>query len=89
MTGVEEAVFETDATASATGFQHLFHPRRPIDYDGTVTIEPTREGARLTITGHARPKGWWRLMQPFMSGELKRGVRSELAQIKAIVERQA
>ena len=59
-----------------------------IDYEGRVTIEPTREGTRLTITGQARPKGLWRLMQPFMSGELKRGVRKELEQIKSIVERQ-
>lgn len=59
-----------------------------IDYHGKITIEPAREGTRLTITAEARPKRLWKLLQPFMSGDMKRGIRNELAQIKSIVERQ-
>ena len=57
-----------------------------LDYQGKVTIEPVPEGARLTITAEARPKGLWRLLQPLMGGEMRRGIRNELAQIKSVVE---
>jgi len=58
-----------------------------IDYEGQVLVEPWEKGAKLTMTGTAQPKGFWKLVQPMMIGESKRGMKKELAAIKEILEK--
>ena len=59
-----------------------------IDYEGQVLVEPWEKGAKLTLAGTVRPKGWWKLLQPMMKGEFKSGIKKELAAVKAILEKQ-
>ena len=59
-----------------------------ISYEGRFLVEPSDKGARLTIAGTAQPKGLWRLLQPMMAGEMRSGVKKELAAVKEILEKQ-
>lgn len=59
---------------------------KQIDYEGEFTLQPSGEGTRLSVTGSARLKGGWRLMQPVMAGDLKRETEHELRMIKRLLE---
>lgn len=57
-----------------------------MDYEGRITVEPLVKGTRLTLEGTADPKGFWRILQPFLKGEFRNSVRKELTAIKGILE---
>lgn len=57
-----------------------------VEYQGRRVVEPVEGGARLTLAGTLQPKGFWRLMEPLMDGELKNGVKKELGTVKALLE---
>ena len=58
----------------------------PLDYDGRFNLQPVAGGTRLTLNGTARLKGLWRLLQPLLSGDLRKETRSELATMKRLLE---
>jgi carbon monoxide dehydrogenase subunit G len=58
----------------------------PLDCDGRFDLQPAAGGTRLTISGSARLKGVWRLMQPVFGGDLRKETRTELATIKLLLE---
>lgn len=58
-----------------------------ISYTGQIVAELSGTGSRLTISGTATLKGMWRLMQPLMKGEFKKGIAKELAAVKEILEK--
>jgi len=58
----------------------------PLDYDGSFELQPIAGGTRLTLTGSARLKGAWRLLQPLFASDLRKETRTELATIKRVIE---
>ena len=58
----------------------------PLDYEGSFNLQPVAGGTRLTLTGSARLKGLWRLLQPLLAGDLRRETHTELETIKRLME---
>jgi uncharacterized protein YndB with AHSA1/START domain len=58
----------------------------PIDYEGRFDLQPVAGGTRLSLTGSARLKGLWRLLQPVLAGDLRKETRTELETIRRLVE---
>ena len=61
----------------------------PLDYEGSFDLQPVAGGTRLTLSGTARLKGLWRLLQPVLAGDLRKETRTELATIKLLLEAEA
>lgn len=61
----------------------------PLDYEGLFELQPVAGGTRLSVTGSARLKGIWRVLQPLLAGDLRKETRQELAAIKRLVEEEA
>jgi carbon monoxide dehydrogenase subunit G len=57
-----------------------------VHYDGRFVVEPAGEGSRVTIEGTARLQGLWRLLQPLLAADVRKGVEHELEAIKAHTE---
>jgi uncharacterized protein YndB with AHSA1/START domain len=62
------------------------HPS--LDWVAVNTIVPEGSGTRLTYAGELSFRGAMRLMEPFMSGEVRRGEAAEAAKLKAMLERE-
>lgn len=59
-----------------------------INYEGRLLIEPADKGSKLTLAGTMQPRGLWKVLQPMLAGEVRRGVKEELVAIKGILEKQ-
>ena len=70
-------------------FSFLAESSGPLDYDGRFDLQPVAGGTRLTLSGTARLKGFWRLLQPVLAGDLRKETRTELATIKLLLEAEA
>lgn len=57
-----------------------------IQYEGRYSFEPIRTGTRLTFSGWTRLGGFWRLVEPFFGGEVKKELEGEMQRIKSLVE---
>lgn len=51
-----------------------------------VEAEAGSDGTRLATSGEYRLRGLWRLLEPIVAREVRRGEASELARLKAILE---
>jgi hypothetical protein len=49
-------------------------------------VEPTGAGTRLTYGGDMRLRGWRRLLEPFIGGEVRRGEAREAERLRDILE---
>lgn len=60
----------------------------PMSWEGSYEVSPA-EGLATHIIGSGRLglKGWRRIMEPFMSGEVQRGEAVELRRLKDLLER--
>lgn len=77
-----------EVTEFAPGSTMAFKALSPrMNYQARIIVERNGDGSRVTINGSAQMKGWWKVMQPFMKGEFKTGVRKELSSLKAVLER--
>ncbi len=59
---------------------------KALNYDGRFLVEPAGEGSRVTIEGSADLRGLWRLMEPLLAAEIRKGVKHELDAIKRHTE---
>jgi uncharacterized protein YndB with AHSA1/START domain len=60
----------------------------PMNWEGTFEVESVRGSAtRITSSGRVGLKGWQRLLEPFMGGEVRRGEAAELRKLKDLLER--
>jgi hypothetical protein len=60
----------------------------PLQWDAEYTFQPDGEAAtRVTSSGQIRLKGWLRLLEPVMGGEVKKGEAKEIERFKALAER--
>lgn len=62
------------------------HPN--LDWTAVSTLQPEGVGTRLTYAGELSLRGPMRLMEPFMSGEVRRGESAEAMNLKAMLERE-
>ena len=59
---------------------------KPVSYEGRFTVESVGAGSRVTVRGTAKLQGLWRLMEPILAGDVRKGVRHELLAIKRHTE---
>lgn len=59
---------------------------KPMSYDGRFRVEPAGEGSRVIIEGSAELRGLWRLMQPLLTADIRKGIKHELAALKRHTE---
>jgi uncharacterized protein YndB with AHSA1/START domain len=60
------------------------HPS--LDWTATSTVTPDGAGTRLTYAGEMGLKGWRRLLEPLMAGEVRNGEAEEARRLKALLE---
>jgi uncharacterized protein YndB with AHSA1/START domain len=63
---------------------HVTHP--VLDWVSTSTATPDGGGTRFTYAGEMRLKGWRRILEPFMAGEVTKGEAEEARRLKALLE---
>lgn len=63
---------------------HVTHPA--MDWRAISTVVPESGGSRLTYAGELAFKGWRRLLEPLMAGEVRNGEAKEARQLKALLE---
>ena len=56
------------------------------EWHAVMAVEPRAGGSRLATSGNYRLQGWWRLLQPIVAREVRRGEAAELVKLKAILE---
>ncbi len=59
---------------------------RAFDWHAVIDVDPRPDGSRLTSSGEYRLRGWWRILQPIVAREVRRGEAAELEKLKAILE---
>jgi carbon monoxide dehydrogenase subunit G len=57
-----------------------------LHYDAHILVEPAGSGCRVTLEGTVRLQGLWRLLQPLLAADVRKGVAHELAAIKRHTE---
>jgi hypothetical protein len=57
-----------------------------VNYHAGFLVEPAGEGSRVTIEGTAELQGLWRLMQPLLAADIRKGVKHELDAIRRHTE---
>lgn len=60
------------------------HPS--MDWTAISTVAPDGSGTRLTYAGELGFKGWRRLLEPLMAGEVRNGEAQEALRLKALLE---
>jgi len=60
------------------------HPA--LEWKSESIAAPAGSGTRFTYSGAIRLKGWRRLLEPFMAGEVRRGEAQEALRLKALLE---
>lgn len=63
------------------------HPS--MDWTAVSTVAPDGTGTQLTYAGEIALKGWRRLLEPLMAGEVRTGEAREAVALKAVLESQA
>ena len=86
--GSKMAPFSWQVTEYNPGSSFSFHSvEGPMRWDGSYAVEPAGDGATRVIgLGQVGLKGWQRLLEPFMGGEIRRGEAAELGKLKALLE---
>ena len=60
----------------------------PMNWEGGYEVAADENGAtRITGWGRLGLKGWRRVLEPFMGGEVRRGEAAELRRLKDLLER--
>jgi uncharacterized protein YndB with AHSA1/START domain len=57
-----------------------------IEWEGEYLLVPSGESTELRQDGRLTFKGMWRLIEPLVGGEIKKGEVKELEKLKAVVE---
>jgi uncharacterized protein YndB with AHSA1/START domain len=89
--GSKMAPFSWEVTEYIPGASFAFHTiEGPMSWDGSYEVAPAGPGTtRVVGLGSVGLKGWQRLLEPFMGGEIRRGEAAELGKLKALLEGQA
>ena len=57
-----------------------------MDWTAISTVAAEGAGTRLTYAGEIRLKGWRRILEPIMVGEIRKGEANEAIRLKAVLE---
>lgn len=60
------------------------HPK--MAWISDVSLEPIDAGTRMTYAGEIRLRGWRRILEPVMGGEVRKGEAHEAERFKALLE---
>ncbi|OGU32146.1 MAG: hypothetical protein A2X67_11030 [Ignavibacteria bacterium GWA2_55_11] len=58
----------------------------PMEYRTSYSFTPVGSATRLNIVGEFHTKGFWRLLEPLLKGEIKKESRQELTTMKRVIE---
>lgn len=58
-----------------------------MNYTQRIQVESAEMGTKLTAISTVDLKGLWKILQPFMAGEIKSGAKKELTAIKSNLEK--
>ena len=62
----------------------------PMNWEGAYEVAASGDGAtRVTGWGKLGLRGWRRVLEPFMGGEVRRGEATELRRLKDLLERRS
>ena len=86
--GSRNAPFSWEVTELEAGRKLGFRTiEGPVSWEGSYEAEPVGSGVtRVIATATVGLKGWQRLMEPFMAGEVRRGEAAELRRLKDLLE---
>ena len=86
--GSKMAPFSWQVTDYRPGTSFAFHSiEGPMNWDGSYAVAPAGDGATRVIgLGQVGLKGWQRVLEPFMGGEIRRGEAAELGKLKTLLE---
>jgi hypothetical protein len=59
---------------------------KPANYESRFTVDTHADGSRVTVQGTARLNGLWRLLEPLLAADVRKGVRHELLAIRQHTE---
>ncbi|MBI3747028.1 MAG: SRPBCC family protein, partial [Chloroflexi bacterium] len=60
------------------------HPS--LDWLAVTTLQPDGQGTRVKYAGEMALRGWRRILEPMMGGEVSKGEATEIRQFKALLE---
>lgn len=58
----------------------------PSEYGAQFTVEPEGQSCRATVDGTANLRGIWKIMEPLMASDVKKGIKKEMADLKKLCE---
>jgi hypothetical protein len=59
---------------------------KPINYESSFTVDAHAAGSRVTVRGTAQLNGLWRLLEPLLAADVRKGIRHELMAIRRHTE---
>jgi len=57
-----------------------------VDWLAVTSLRPEGAGTRVTYAGEMSLRGWRRVLEPFMGGEVRKGEATEIRRFKALLE---
>jgi uncharacterized protein YndB with AHSA1/START domain len=59
---------------------------KTLTWKSEVTLSPKGAGTEMTYAGQVQLKGWRRLLEPLIAGEVQKGEAKEAARLKSLLE---
>jgi len=85
--GKPKLIFEVTAAESNRRVAFKTVSQGSVAWDGELRLEAVSPSAtRLTTTGQIRTSGLFRLLEPFVSGEVRKGEQKEIEKLKVLLE---
>ena len=85
--GPLKGTFDIEVVGLEPGRRVAFDTIHPaLRWQSTAEVEPVPDGARLRYSGEIALRGWRRILEPFMRGEVQSGERKEVERLKALLE---
>jgi uncharacterized protein YndB with AHSA1/START domain len=85
--GPIKGLLEMELTDLETDRRVSFHVTHPgLDWRSVTTLQPAGDATELTYAGEVALRGWKRLLEPLVAGEVRRGEAGEALRLKALLE---
>jgi hypothetical protein len=59
---------------------------KPVNYESRFTVDAHADRSRVTVRGTAQLNGLWRLLEPLLAADIRKGIRHELRAIQQHTE---
>jgi uncharacterized protein YndB with AHSA1/START domain len=85
--GPLKGTFDIEIVELEPGRRVVFDTRHPaLRWRSSAEVAPIPEGTRLHYFGEISLRGWRRILEPLMQGEVQAGERKEVERLKALLE---